>query len=97
MLFQSVKLMTSHNFICRGQEIYTLLGVVKGYHIYKFKPPIGALCDLAYERDQKYKDAISVKYKQNMVGHVAASPHPLSEALRQLKSRSSNIHITWYV
>ena len=66
--------------------------VVKGYHVYRYNPGVGAYCTIAMDLD--VTGSLEVSHCCNIVGHVPATP-PLNKVMFDFLERHPAFDFEW--
>ena len=52
-----------------------IYSVIKGYHIYRFNPGEGTVCEVKLDKHRGDDKSLKVTFDKRTVGHVSAAPH----------------------
>ena len=76
------------------QHIISFKSVVKGYHIYKLKVPVGTVCQVEIDSDYD-EDSVKITEDGHTIGHASATPHPVNKGLAEVLREHPGFGITW--
>ncbi len=68
--------------------------VVKGYHYFKIKPPIGTVCSVELDKASHYSQALRVEFAGKQVGHVPCHP-PINRVLYDFLDDFQHYSFDW--
>ena len=73
---------------------FDVYAVVKGYHVYRCKVPVGEECICVLEpKNQFDEDAVAVCLASEVIGHVPATPIHLNRAFSAIMKKG--LPISW--